>query len=145
MISDLWNCCKIGHQKNRCIASSFFKILFKKKLWKNFLDDPTFSSSLNATPRSAINFTTETKRCRRMRFPILFALIDLTGWLCINSSWWLVTSATICNRGIYSICFIDCLWLLRRSRACFQSKIPFLIRKCAHFAVSAHISLQVKQ
>ena len=39
---------------------------------------------------------------------------------------------------------IQCSWLLRRSRACFQSKIPFLIRKCAHLIVSAHISLHVK-
>jgi len=38
----------------------------------------------------------------------------------------------------------ECSWLLRRSRACFQSKIPFLIRKCAHLIVSTHISLQVK-
>ena len=43
-----------------------------------------------------------------------------------------------------SICSIECSWLLRRSRAGFQSKISFLIRKCAHFVVSAHISLQVK-
>ena len=42
------------------------------------------------------------------------------------------------------ICSIDCSWLLRRSRACFQSKIPFLTRKCAHLVVPAHISLQVK-
>ena len=43
-----------------------------------------------------------------------------------------------------SICSIECLWLLRRSRACFHSKITFLIRKYAHSVVSAHISLQVK-
>ena len=53
---------------------------------ENYLGDPTFSSSQNASPGSAINFTTETKRCRQSRFPILFALIDLTGWFCINSS-----------------------------------------------------------
>jgi len=35
MISDLWNSCKIGHQKHRCIAS-FFEILFKKS-FENFL------------------------------------------------------------------------------------------------------------
>jgi len=45
---------------------------------------------------------------------------------------------------VASICSIDCSWLLRRSRACFQSKISFLIRKCAHLAASAHISLHVK-
>jgi len=28
----------------------------------------------NASRRPAINFTTETKRCRKTRFPILFAL-----------------------------------------------------------------------
>ena len=43
-----------------------------------------------------------------------------------------------------SKCSIECSWLLGRSRACFQSKIPFIIRKCAHLVVSAHISLQVK-
>jgi len=45
---------------------------------------------------------------------------------------------------VASLCFIECSWLLRRSRACFQSQIPFLMRKCAHLVVSAHISLQVK-
>ena len=43
-----------------------------------------------------------------------------------------------------SICCIECSWLLRRSRACFQSQNPFLTRKCAHLVVSAHISQQVK-
>jgi len=65
----------------RSIAS-FLNICLKKVLkifWKNFLGYPTFSLSLNASPRSAINFTTETKRFRQKRFPILFALIDLTG------------------------------------------------------------------
>jgi len=60
----------------------FFKYLLEKSLkifWKNFLGDPTYLSSLNANPRSAINFTTETKRCRKRRFPILFALIDVIG------------------------------------------------------------------
>jgi len=37
-----------------------------------------------------------------------------------------------------SKCSIECSWLLG------QSKIPFIIRKCAHLVVSAHISLQVK-
>jgi len=45
---------------------------------------------------------------------------------------------------VASICSIECSWLLRHLRTCFQSKIPFLIRKCAHSVVSAHISLQVK-
>jgi len=45
---------------------------------------------------------------------------------------------------VASICFIEGSWLLRRLRACFQSKIPFLTRKCAHLVVSAHISPQVK-
>jgi len=57
MISDLWNCCKTGHQKHR--ISFFWNFA-----WKEFLGDPTFSSSLNVSPRSAINFTTEIKRCR---------------------------------------------------------------------------------
>ena len=43
-----------------------------------------------------------------------------------------------------SICSIECSWLLRRSRSCFQSKIPFLIRKCIRLFVSAYISPQVK-
>jgi len=42
-----------------------------------------------------------------------------------------------------TICSIECSWLFRRSRACFQSQIPFQIRKCAHLVLSAHISLQV--
>jgi len=61
---------------------SFFNICLKnvsKIFWTNFLDDPTFSSSPNANPGSAMNFTTETKRCGQRRFPILFALIDLTA------------------------------------------------------------------
>jgi len=45
---------------------------------------------------------------------------------------------------VVSTCFIECSWFLRRSRACFQSNIPFLTRKCAHLVVSAHISIQVK-
>ena len=40
-----------------------------------------------------------------------------------------------------SICSSECSWLLRRLRACFQSKIPFLIRKCAHCSrIRAHQS-----
>jgi len=38
-------------------------------------------------------------------------------------------------------------WMLvapQGPRVCFQAKIPFLIRQCAHLVVSAHISLQVK-
>jgi len=45
---------------------------------------------------------------------------------------------------VASICSTECWWLLRRSRACFQSKISFLRMKCAHLVVSAHVSLQVK-
>jgi len=64
------------------VSHLFFSICLKNALkifWKKLLGDPTFSSSLNASPRSAINFMTETKRCRQRRFPMLFALIDLTG------------------------------------------------------------------
>jgi len=46
-----------------------------------------------------------------------------------------------------SMCSIDCSWLLRRSRACVQSQMPYLtylIGKFAHLVVSTHISLQVK-
>jgi len=59
----------------------FFNICLKKVLkifWKTFLGVLTFSLSLNASPRSAIIFTTEAKRCRQRRFPIFVALIDLT-------------------------------------------------------------------
>jgi len=31
------------------------------------------------------------------------------------------------NVIVASVCSIDCSWLLRRPRTCFQSKIPFLI------------------
>jgi len=40
--------------------------------------------------------------------------------------------------------FLLVAWLLRRLRACFLSKIPFLIVKCTHLVVSAQISLQEK-
>jgi len=59
-----------------------FEILLEKVFkicWKKFLGDPTFSSFLNASLRSAISFTTETKRYRQRRFPILFALIVLAA------------------------------------------------------------------
>ena len=39
---------------------------------------------------------------------------------------------------------IECSWVLRRSRVYFQSKIPFLTRKCTHLVLIAHISLQLK-
>ena len=45
---------------------------------------------------------------------------------------------------VASICVIECSWLLRRSCACFQSMIPFLIRKWARLVTSAHISIHVK-
>jgi len=45
---------------------------------------------------------------------------------------------------VASICSTECSWLLRCPRACFQWQISFLIRKCAHSVVSAHISLQAK-
>jgi len=100
MIRDLLNCCKTSCWKHRIFVFS----IFASKSFENFLENlsgySTFSSSPNASPRSAINFTTETKRCRQRQFPILFALIDLTGWFCINSSQWLITSATKCIRGI---------------------------------------------
>jgi len=35
--------------------------------------------------------------------------------------------------------------IARGSSVCFQSQIPFLMRKCTHLIVSAHISLRVKQ
>jgi len=38
--------------------------LFFEYLLEKILGDPTFSSSLNASPRSAINLMTKTKRCR---------------------------------------------------------------------------------
>jgi len=87
-------------EASRHLFLSFLEKSFEN-LFEKSLDDPTSSSSLNTSPRSEINFTTETKRCRQKRFPILLALIDLTGLLCISSPQWLVTSATIHNRGIY--------------------------------------------
>jgi len=45
---------------------------------------------------------------------------------------------------VTSICFTECSWRLRRLRACFQSKIPFLSRKCEQLVVSAYISQHVK-
>jgi len=64
---DIWQwlaiCETIAKPVTRSIASSFFQFFLKKVLkifWKKFLGDPTISSSLNASPRSAINFTTET-------------------------------------------------------------------------------------
>jgi len=75
------NCCKTSHQKHR--ISFFWNFAWKsfcKFFLKKFLVDPKFSSSLNASPRSAVNSTTQTNRCcRQKRFSILFALIDLTG------------------------------------------------------------------
>jgi len=52
--------------ENRWPEASYF--LFWNFAWKEFLGDPTFSSSLNASSRSAINFATETKRCGHKRF-----------------------------------------------------------------------------
>ena len=77
-ISDLWNCCQTSRWKHHI----FFSTCLKKPLnifLKNLLGDQTFSSSPNASPRSALNFTTKTKRCTQRWFLILFALIDLTG------------------------------------------------------------------
>jgi len=120
---------------------SFFNLCLKNVLtifWKNFLGDSTFSSSLNANPGSAINFTTETKRCRQRRFPILLVMIDLTGWFCISSSQWLIISTTKCNRGIYMF-----HWILVAPQA-LKSALPVedsISNKEAHLVISAHISL----
>ena len=93
MISDLWNCCKTGHQKHRI----FF---FWNFAWKKFLSDPTFSSSVNVSSRSAVHFTTETK----------------LQWLT-----WLASSVSILHSDelhlrlnviMASLCSIDCSWLL---------------------------------
>ena len=103
------------------------------------MGDPTFSSFLNSRPRSEINLTTDTKRCRQWRFPMSFAFIDLTVQLCICSSLHLRL-----NVIVKSLCSTDCSRLLRRSKPCCQSKIPLLVRKCAHLVVSSYISLQVR-
>jgi len=66
----------------RSIACTVFNYCLKKVLkffWKTFWAIQSFQSSLNASPRSAITFTTETKRWGQRPFPIFFALIDLTG------------------------------------------------------------------
>jgi len=74
-------CETIVKSVTRSIASCFLNLLEKvlRIFLKNFLNVLTFSSSLNASLRSAINYAIETKRCRQRRFPILFALIDQTG------------------------------------------------------------------
>jgi len=75
-------CKTVAKPVTRNIASNFCNFVWKKfwkSFWKKFLGDPTFSSSLNSSSGSLINFTTETKRCRRKRFPILFTLIGQTG------------------------------------------------------------------
>jgi len=46
--------------QNRSPEASYF--LFLKLCLKTLLGEPTFSSSLHVSPRSLINFTTETKR-----------------------------------------------------------------------------------
>jgi len=78
--------------QNQSLEAShlFLNIYLLEKSFENFLEKLSGRSNVfiipNASPRSAINLTTETKRCRQSRFPILFALTDLTGWFCINSS-----------------------------------------------------------
>ena len=101
MIGNLWNCYKTGHQKHRI---SFFWNFS----WKTFLGDPTFSSSLDASPRSAINFTTD-ERCRS----------DFQYcWHWLN---WLASSVSILQSDSLhlrlnvieaSLCSIDSWWLL---------------------------------
>jgi len=68
--------------------------------------------------------------------------IDWTDWLVLYQ-FFVVINLRL-NVIVASVCSTECSLLLRRSRACFQSQIPFLIRKCAHLVVSAHISLQVR-
>ena len=100
MISDL--CCKTGHQKHR--AFCFWNFACKK-----FLGDPPFSSSLNVSPRSALNFKTETKRCRS----------DFQ--YCWHWLTWPASSVSILHSDQLhlqlnviagSLCSIDCSWLL---------------------------------
>jgi len=47
----------------------FFKIWFEKSF--NILGDQTFSSSLSASPCTAINFATENKECSGSHFNIV--------------------------------------------------------------------------
>jgi len=144
IVSVLWNCCKTSHQKHSIFI--FLKFVLKKisrrsnvfiisELWT-----PVFwnAISLNDGPRSGINFTTETKRCRS-DFQYFW------HWLT-----WLASSVSIVHSDylhlrlnviVASLCSIDCLWLL-----CVRPVADsFLIRKCAHLVVSAHISLHMKQ
>jgi len=54
----------LQNQSPETVHPLFFEISLEKSFenfWKMLLGDPTFSSSLNASPRSAINFTTETQ------------------------------------------------------------------------------------
>ena len=87
----------------RSVVFPFFQILLEK-----FLGGPTFSSSLNVGPRSAINFTTEIKRCRS-DFQYCW------HWLTLASS----VSTLHCdylhlrqNVIVASLCCVDCSRLL---------------------------------
>jgi len=68
--------------------------------------------------------------------------IDWPDWLVLYQ--FFIAINLRLNVIVASLCSIECSCLLRRSRACFQSKIPFLTRRCAHLVISAHISLQVR-
>jgi len=53
--------------------------------WKNFLDDPTFSSYLNASPHLT-NFTAEKQTLQAEAISDTVRVIDQTGYFCVNSS-----------------------------------------------------------
>ena len=117
MFSVLWDCCKTGPQKH-CI---FFKFGLKKVLkifWKKVLGYWTFSSSLNASSISAINFTTESKTLRAEAISNIVR-VDWGDWLALYQFFMVsITSATKRNRGI---CMLH--WLLVAPQA-LKSVLP---------------------
>ena len=124
----------------RGIASSFFNICWKKVL-KIF---SKISGRSNVFIISKRQSSLSNKFYDRNQTLQAEAISDI-----VRIDWpeWLVLYQFIhlrLNGMVASICSIESWWLLRRSRACFQSKISFLIMKCAHLVVSAHNSLQVK-
>jgi len=110
--------------QNRSPESHLF---FENFFEKNVLGSSTFSlSPLNASLPSAMNFMTETKRCRQKRFSIF------SHWLTwLTSSIWILPSDLHLRLNVIvaNTCSIDCSWLLRRySRAFFQPQNPFPTR-----------------
>jgi len=103
--------------QNRSPEASYF--LFWNFAWKEFLGDPTFSSSLNVSPRSAINFLTEIKRCRSDFQYCWHWLTWLASSVSILHSD-LITFTTKRNRGIFMF-----HWLLVAPQRASSRRFPF--------------------